>query len=365
MSDAAGEATRHRSGRAGGLGHRALPELDGAWSGASPRERLLRVVEEGRRLRRHLLDGPRVRMLKSFELARFPYPARYGLRDALSLPWPYLCLANRVFIVRYAGFDGVTRTLLVSPSDVERNAETPYFKGLAEALGPARRWVEPRIARRGTTVLAALASVGLTPEDVDFITYDHLHTQDLRGWLGTGGQPGLLPNARLLVMGAEWRAVTGLVAPQRPWYCPDGAAGVDPARVVVLEGSVELGAGVALVATPGHTEGNHSIVLRWGEGVTVTSENGICPDAYEPSRSAIPGLAACARRGMDVVLNGNTLERGLDQYVSMVLEKTIAGPSARDPRFPAFLASSELTPAWYAPGLVPTLAYGDVAYGEP
>jgi len=119
----------------------------------------------------------------------------------------------------------------------------------------------------------------------------------------------------------------------------------------------------AAVAGPLGPEGNHSIVLNWGEGLTVTSENGIAPDCYAPASSRIPGLRAYAQRGMDVVLNGNTLERGLDQYLSMVLEKTIAGPSQRDPCFPAFLASSELTAAWYAPGIAPTLAYGDVTYG--
>lgn len=326
-------------------------------------DRRAEVVRLGAQIRERVLDSGRVRFLRSFELARFPYPTRYGLRDALSLPLPYLCIANRVFVVRYDDLEGRRRTLLVSPSDVDGNAETPFFKGLVEGLGPARGLLEPRIAKRGIDVIAALAACGLAPADVDFITYDHLHTQDLRRWLGTSGQAGLLPNARLLVMQREWESVHALMPPQLPWYCPGGVAGIDPGRVVQLEGSVLLGAGVALVATPGHTEGNHSIVLNWGDGLTVTSENGLSPDSYAPAMSDIPGLRAYARGGMDVVLNGNTLERGLEQYLSMVLEKTIAGPSVRDPRLPAFLASSELTPAWYAPGIVPTLAYGDVAYG--
>jgi len=349
-------------------GMRQLPKL------GAGNDRRREVVRLGEAIRERVLAGGQVRMLRSFELARFPYPTRYGLRDALSLPWPYLCLANRVFVVRYDDFEGRLRTLLVSPSDVDANAETPFFKGLVDALGPARGVLQPRITKRGIDVLGALAACGLAPGDVDFITYDHLHTQDLRRWLGSAGttgpqsrlrQPreGLLPNARLLVMRAEWQSVHALLPPQLPWYCPGGVAGIDPERVVQLDGSVELGRGVALVATPGHTEGNHSIVLGWGDGLTVTSENGLSPDSYAPAASAIPGLRAYAERGMDVVLNGNTLERGLEQYLSMVLEKTIAGPSSRDPRFPAFLASSELTPAWYAPGIAPTLAYGDVQFG--
>jgi hypothetical protein len=337
-----------------------LPELDAvdhARLDGPPEDRRRALVKAAEALRERLRSAPPVTSLHSFELARFPYPTRYGLRDACALPHPYLALCNRLFVVRYLDFQGIPRVLLVSPSDVDRNAETPFFKGLVEDLGPMRRLVEPLIAKRGLTVGDALARAGLTFADVDFITYDHLHTQDLRGWLGPNGR---FPRAKLLVMRAEWQSVHGLSAPQRPWYCPHGIDDIAHDRVVVFDHSVALGPAVFLVHTPGHTEGNHSIALHSHLGLTVTSENGICPDSYMPNASAIPGLRAYARRGMDVVLNGNTLERGLDQYLSMVLEKTLAGPSPRDPRFPNFLASSELTPTWYAPGIAPGLAFGDI-----
>src|SRR6185503_3160534 len=101
-----------------------------------------------------------------------------------------------------------------------------------------------------------------------------------------------------------------------------------------LDHDVKLGEGVALVRTPGHTQGNHSIVVRTTEGLMVTSENGVSADCYAPLKSRIPGLRSYARRtGMEVVLNGNTLEGALDQYISMVQEKELAGPSRRDPDF--------------------------------
>lgn len=333
-------------------------------AGGSPRDRLTRLLAASADVRERLLAGPRVRFYRSFELVRFPYPSRYGLRDALSLPLPFLALANRLFVVQVDSADGV-KTILVSPSDPERNAETPFFKGLVAQfgpLGPLRNVAQRALARPATDVLTCLARCGISPEQVDFITYDHLHTQDVRGWIGPGGA---FPRARLLVMRAEWESVHGLVAPQDPWYCPGGVAGLDPARVVCLESSIAVGAGMALIHTPGHTEGNHSIVCHTSEGLMVTSENGICPDAYAPEHSAIPGLKRYARGGMDVVLNGNTLERGLDQYLSMRVEKALAGPSARDPRFPNMACSSELSPMWFAPGLHPTLAMGDLEFGTP
>lgn len=337
---------------------------------STPEERRAAAVRRGEALREYLLDRPRVRFFRSFSLVSFPYPVRYGLRDACALPWPYLGLTNRVFVVQVDSPAGVV-TVLVSPSDPDRNAETPFFKGLVGGFGPISPLAERLVTRRGVSVLEALEACGLSPEDVDFITYDHLHTQDLRGWLGdaTASDPalrrGLLPRARLLVMEEEWQTVLGPSAPQAPWYCPRGAAGVDPARIVRLSGDVTVGDGLALVRTPGHTEGNHSIAAHTPEGLFVTSENGVCPDSYAPEASRIPGLRDAARRGMDIVLNGNTLERGLEQYFSMVFERALAGPSAREGRFPNVLPSSELTPMWFAPGLAPTLAIGDLSFGAP
>ncbi len=336
----------------------------------TPAARRAAAVRRGEATRERLLDRPRVRFFRSFSLVSFPYPVRYGLRDACTLPWPYLGLTNRVFVVQVDSPVGLV-TVLVSPSDADRNAETPFFKGLVEGFGLLAGAAERLVTRRGVTVLEALEACGLRPEDVDFITYDHLHTQDLRGWLGDvhAADPalraGLLPRARLLVMEEEWKTVLGPAAPQVPWYCPSGAAGVAPARVVRLSGDVTVGDGLALVRTPGHTEGNHSIVAHTPEGLFVTSENGVCPDSYAPHASGIPGLRAAAKAGMDIVLNGNTLERGLEQYFSMVFERTLARPSARDGRFPGVLPSSELTPMWFAPGLSPTLAIGDLAFGTP
>ncbi|MFO0745964.1 MAG: hypothetical protein U1F43_09855 [Myxococcota bacterium] len=336
-----------------------LDDFVGARSASGPADRRRELVKRATGLRERLMGARPVRQYRSFELVRFPYPAKYGFRDALALPVPFVCMANRLFVVRVDTAAG-PRVLLVSPSDAARNAETPYFKDLGKGFGPAGPLAEKALATRGPEVRACLAEVGLRPAEVDYITYDHLHTQDLRGWIGPGG---LFPRARLLVMRAEWESLHALTAPQLRWYCPRGAEGIDPARVILLDGDVMLGDSVALVATPGHTEGNHSIAVRTPEGVMVTSENGIASESWAPEHSRIPGLRAYARSGMDVVLNGNTLERGLDQYLSMIVEKTLAGPSARDPRFPNVVPSSELVAAWFAPGVRPTFAFGDLSFG--
>ena len=68
---------------------------------------------------------------------------------------------------------------------------------------------------------------------------------------------------------------------------------------------------------------------------------------------------------MEVVINGNTLERGLDQYISMVQEKEVAGASRQNPDFPGTVSSSELSAYVLFPGITPTFSFGDLTLGKP
>ncbi|RMG49986.1 MAG: hypothetical protein D6723_12980 [Acidobacteria bacterium] len=343
---------------------RPIHHFDGARDHAAPGERLACVRAQARRFRDEMLAGQPVVYYRSFDLIRVPYPTRYALRDACTVPTPYIHILNRLFIVQFQSIDGI-KTLLISPSDVGANRETPFFKRLAERFTRFGVSVESLLAPELSTVEDCLARVGLRPEDVDYITYDHLHTQDLRRWLGTEERPAYFPNARLLVMRQEWVSARALLPPQADWYCPDGTVGIPPEKIILLDHDVMLGEGVALIRTPGHTEGNHSIVVHTPEGLLVTSENGVGADAYAPRHSRIPGLQKYVREtGMEVVLNGNTLERGLDQYISMIQEREIAGPAPRNPDFYNVVPSSELTAYWLFPGIVPTFTFGALEFGQ-
>lgn len=344
---------------------RGIDHFRDARTHAQPLDRLRAVRRAAERLHEELSSAPPVDYFRSAALVRVPYPTKYALRDACSVPTPFVHIVNRVFVVQ-TRFRGETKTLLLSPSDIERNAATPFFAKLRTSMGRLAPLGERLIAPKLATVEERLAELGIAPERVDYLSYDHLHTQDLRRWLGTGSDRGVFPNAKLLVMRQEWQSALGLLPTQADWYCPHGLEGVDPSRVVLLDGDTMLGDSLAIVATPGHTEGNHSFVTRTPEGIFVTSENGVGPDAYDPLASRIPGLAAWARRtGSEVVLNGNTLESSVDQYISMVAEKTIAGRSKRAPDFSGVLCSSELDAYWAFPGITPTFSYGDLEFGRP
>lgn len=312
--------------------------------------------------RKQMLAGPKARFYQSFDLIKLPYPTRYGFRNAFKRERAvqYLHILNRMFVVQFDTADGV-KTLLVSPSDYDRNEETPFFRRL---LDSNPEFVTNFIRTRIDDAVAVVRRLGLQPEDVDYITYDHLHTQDVRRWLGSDQENATFPNAKLLVHHQEWADANDLNPYQADWYCPDGVK-VPEDKVVLFDGDIMLGDGVALVHTPGHTEGNHSIVVHTDEGLWVTSENGISVDAYAPELSRVPGVADYARTlGTEIIINGNTMENAIDQYVSMVQEKTIAGPSMRDPRYPNVFPSSEMTPFWLFPGTKPSFYVGEARHGE-
>lgn len=343
-----------------------ITDFDGARLASHPQDRLKEVRYRAERFREHFMGEPQVLFYKSINLVRVPYPTWYaysGVYTQAAYKFPYLHILNRLFIVQYRDLAGAIKTLLFSPSDIEGNRETPFFKRLTDKV-PNIRALQDVMAPVFHDVESALRSVGIRPEQVDYISYDHLHTQDIRRWLGTASRPGFFPKARLLVHKQEWSSTQALLPCQADWYCPQGIADVPANKVITFDGSLQLGRGIALLHSPGHTEGNHSLVARVTDGIRVTSENGVGADAYAPQNSRVNAIRRYAKAtGVDVILNGNTLEGSNDQYISMVMEKTVAGPSV-NPDYPNCASSSEATPYWLVPGHEVSYLHGEAEFGS-
>jgi hypothetical protein len=304
------------------------------------------------------------------DLVTLPYPTRFGLWRAALTPSPYISITNRMLVVRWDAPDisgaGATKTLVFEPSDHELGENTPYFARL-NAQTP--QLVQNRIVTRHATVLENLAALGIAPTEVDYLAFDHLHTQDVRRWIGTttpqrdvSGEPAF-PNAKLVVQREELDAMSDLHPLQLPWYQPETFRDLRTDAICAIDGDVLLGPGVALIATPGHTLGNQSLVLSTSDGIWAVSENVIAVECMVPEHSKIPGVARHARTwGREAILNTNTPEALADQYNSIVLEKTLVDRSQRDSRFPQFMPSSELTASPYFPGTKPTFAHGTITH---
>src|SRR5438270_3526388 len=111
----------------------------------------------------------------TFDLVTLPYPTRFGLYRAAMSPVPFVTLTHRLMVIRWREPDGRPRTLLFEPTDVELARRTPYFARLSERTPDV---LERVLAKPRGDVLGHLHSIGINARDVDWITFDHLHTQD-------------------------------------------------------------------------------------------------------------------------------------------------------------------------------------------
>ncbi|HEY5786836.1 MAG TPA: hypothetical protein VIT65_18880, partial [Microlunatus sp.] len=162
--------------------------------------------------------------------------------------------------------------------------------------------IERRMVREHGTVLGHLARLGIAPENVDYLMFDHLHTQDLRRWVGTTAhqadldarQAAAFPSAKVIVQRDELAGMADLHPLQLPWYQPATYRDLPPEAFLPIDGSVVIGPGVAVIKTPGHAFGNQSLVVNTATGIWVSSENVIAAEALTPEHSRLPGLAKWA-----------------------------------------------------------------------
>jgi hypothetical protein len=358
------------------IGARAIPEFDGVHDVWPRGERLKAVRAAAEAYKRRFTSQGQVRAVKSVDIAAAPYPVSFAFHGAVTAPHlPLISMINRMIVVQYDDFDGRPRTLVFEPTVPAGSAEAPFYarlQQLTERIPGGTKLAELAILKYYNEPDDVLEQLGLAPEDIDFCTFDHLHVQDPRMILGSSSVvPGeteprkpIFGNAKMLVHSRELATLQSLHPMQWAWYVEGGLDGVDPARIATFDGDIELGPGIALLWTPGHTDGNHSLVINTPDGVWVSSENGISLDNWQPELSKIPGVRRYSEvYGREICPNANTLEDSLDQYDSMVKEKTLADPCTDDPRWLQILPSTELAPWKRFWPVRPTYLHGGIDYG--
>ncbi|WP_188487899.1 hypothetical protein [Williamsia phyllosphaerae] len=349
---------------------RPIPEFEGVHEIWPRGKRLEAVREAATSYRERFVAQGQVRAIKSFDIAAAPYPQRFAFQGYSVGPNPMISIINRMFVIQFEGFDGELKTLVWEPTVAAGSAEAPFYAKLENLAG---KFLSHKVfTKYYNDPQGVLPQCGLNNDDVDFLSFDHLHVQDVRMILGSSQViPGesaprqpLFPNAELLVHRKELGTFESPHPLQWSWYVDGGMDGVPIDRVRVFDGDVELGVGVSLLWTPGHTDGNHSLVVNTPDGVWVSSENGMAADSWQPELSKIPGVRRqAAFYNREVVLNANTMEDSLDQYDSMVKEKTMASPSPKDPRWLQIIASSECASWKRQWPVVPTFSHRGLDYG--
>jgi glyoxylase-like metal-dependent hydrolase (beta-lactamase superfamily II) len=100
---------------------------------------------------------------------------------------------------------------------------------------------------RNTTLVAALAAIGVKPADVRYVAISHIHPDHV-------GNVEAFPDSTLIMQRREWDAA--MASPQKP---------ISPGhKAELLDGDSDLfGDGsVTILSTPGHTAGHQSLLVR-------------------------------------------------------------------------------------------------------
>jgi hypothetical protein len=324
-----------------------LTDFVAAWQLGSSALRLSALKNQAASLHQQLLQQPPVSCFKSADLYRDLYPisqAYSGVYSGLSLTVPYVHLLKRLWIIQFTDFSGALKTLLFSPSDNLDPMQAALFQRFNARLPRyLRRLSKAIVAPSYQSVETALGELGIRPEQVDYISYNHLQGQHIAHWLA------LFPQAKLLVHEQELGQCSEQLAPD---------------QLLVFADSIYLAEGLALVHSPGVSDGHHVLVARVADGVCVITGNGVGADAYAPEYSRVKAIRRYAEQhALEVIVKKRQHEVVDSHYAAMVMEKALSGPS-HHPDFPNCAYSAEATPYWMMPGFSVSFLHGLDDFGE-
>ncbi|HMV44921.1 MAG TPA: hypothetical protein PK079_18705 [Leptospiraceae bacterium] len=312
-----------------------------------------------------------VEAVRTIDLISAAYPLSFAYAGAAIGINPYVNIVNRLVLVKYKDFNGKSRILAWEPTIREGSANSPFYRQLLDFYGEFLSY--KILTTQYNTLFTALAKAGLTSDQIDYVTFDHLHVQDLRYLMGTTkpiqgeaeNRKPFFPNAKFIFQKKEMDTLRSPHPMQWAWYVTECTENLDEKNLILIDGDVELGYGIALIATPGHTDGNHSLCINTPDGIWVSSENGVSLDSWFPEYSKIPGIRSYSKfYNREVILNSNTLEDSIEQYDSMVKEKLLADVNRKYPKLKNIQPSSEVGRFYRHFPVIPTFQMGGMNYGK-
>jgi N-acyl homoserine lactone hydrolase len=147
--------------------------------------------------------------------------------------------------------------------------------------GPAEWLTDWRVVNRSAA--EALAELDLTPGDISLVVNTHLHFDHC-------GQNAVFRHAPFFVQRAELARARRESPELAGWFDFTGA------RFELLDGDAEILPGIEVIATPGHTEGHQSVIVRGtgGDNDLLIGDAAYTPRQYaaRPGAKLPPGQAS-------------------------------------------------------------------------
>lgn len=132
----------------------------------------------------------------------------------------------------------------------------------------------------GVSLIDALASHGLNPDDVDIVILSHLHFDHAGGATVTdleGQMYPAFPRARYFVQQGEWDdAVSGFATMTATYNLENFTPLMDAGALTLVEGNRDICEGVGVAVTGGHTR-YHQMITATSDGETVVYAGDILP----------------------------------------------------------------------------------------
>jgi glyoxylase-like metal-dependent hydrolase (beta-lactamase superfamily II) len=139
----------------------------------------------------------------------------------------------------------------------------------------------------GSWVAPALEAVGVSCDSIDQIILTHLHFDHAGGLTRFNGelpdegpQQLVFPNAEVVVQDGEWRDALDNYSTTRSSYRTEELEPVrDAGKLKLVNGDVEIGGGIRVRVTPGHTRYHQSVILT-GPNRTACFVGELLPTVY-------------------------------------------------------------------------------------
>src|SRR3954470_4308848 len=160
------------------VGIRPFHEFDEAHKLWPRGERPAAMREAAQEFRARFKEQGQIRAVRTIDLASAGYPTAFALAGAAKGLTPFVNIRNRLVVVQFEDFEGEMKTLVWEPTIPEGSVEAPFYEQLLERYGEFLSY--KLFGKIFNSVEEGLAMCGLHAEEVDFVSFAHLHVQDMR-----------------------------------------------------------------------------------------------------------------------------------------------------------------------------------------